>query len=152
MRLGTEPSPDDWRHFRITPTGQPLETDELTSEFEQLHAALEEATVECLLLTEPETDEVAWYIGSDSQHASLRRVLRRILPESYELTPTESDPIPTLDRDPAVAELHGVSDRRDDWQTRLRPPVESSAPAQHETARLSGAPGLPFGSLVEGMR
>jgi hypothetical protein len=71
MLPSTERQPNGWSHFRITPTGKPLEADELTSDFKQLHAALGEATVECLLITEPDTDEAAWYVGSDGQHASL---------------------------------------------------------------------------------
>jgi hypothetical protein len=35
-------------------------------------------------------------------------VLRRILPESYELTPTESGSFLTFDTDPDVAELQGI--------------------------------------------
>ena len=141
------------RYLQITPSPEPLPADRITDQFEQLHRALGDHTIEVCLATDG--DELTYTLGTDAvAFDSLRRVTSRLFPDSYALTPidTDADPLETQLNDPtAIAELHGVGDRRDDWQTRLRPPSYSDAPEQHDTARLEDAPGLPLTSIAAGL-
>lgn len=158
-----DPSSATDRHYvRIRPSEEPIPVDRLTAQFGQLHEALGDATVEWLLVTERDAEEVGYYVGMPATtHTAVDRVLRRIF-DGYGLEDVDGTPLPasittaatddTKDTPPvAAAEFQGVGERSDDWQTRLRPPTFADAPAQHETARVEAAPDLPLESLVEGM-
>jgi len=140
-------SPHDY--LRVRPSDDPLPADRITAQFEQLHRSLTGHTIELLVTTTG--DEIAYYLGTDAKGlATLRRVARRLLPDGYAIDRAEQEPLAEYAID-TVAELHGIGERRGDWQTRLRPPSISDAPEQHDTARVEAAPGLPLASVVEGL-
>ncbi|MXR40803.1 hypothetical protein GRX01_05540 [Halobaculum sp. WSA2] len=107
--------------------------------------------MEVLLTTDG--DDIDYYLGTAATgFDALRRVASRLLPDRYALATHKADPLADLPTEAAaIAELHGVGERRDDWQTRLRPPALSDAPEQHDTARVEDAPTLPLTSVVEGL-
>ena len=65
-------------------------------------------------------DAVAYYFGTtDREFRTLDRTVSRIFPDGTEI---EHEAPPDLAEDPAAAlEFRGQGDRREDWQTRLRP-------------------------------
>jgi hypothetical protein len=139
-----------YQYIRVRPSADPLPADRLTEQFEQLHRSLDGHTVEVLVTSTPAADELRYYLGTaPAAGESLRRVCGRLFPDSYALTEATS-PLPEFDP-AAAATLQGVPERPADWQTRLRPPSFSSAPEQHETARVEAAPGLPLDSVIEGL-
>lgn len=141
----------DHEYIRIRPSDDSLPAERLAAQFEQLHDAVRGHVVEVLLVADPD-DEVTYYIGTDpGALPSLRRVLHRIFSDEYALVNADDPPALPDGDDIAVAELHGLGDRRKDWQTRLRPPALSDAPEQHQTPRVQDAPGLPLESVVEGL-
>lgn len=170
QRHGSPDRGTDRSYLHVRPTDDSLAGDRVAEQFEQLHAVVD-GTVECLLVADPETDEIRYYLVGDGRTvASLERVLARVLPDTYAVERADDDPLDALPMpapdsestedtaddpvEPTVAavELHGAGQREDDWQTRLRPPSTSDAPEQHRTARVSDAPGLPLASVIEGMR
>mgnify|MGYP006277007261 FL=1 len=141
----------DRTYLQITPSPEPLPADRITDQFEQLHRAVDGHIIEVLLTTTGE--ELAVFIGTDATaFDSLRRVTSRLIPDSYALTTVHDDPLGDLPTAAdAITELHGVGDRHNDWQTRLRPPSFSDVPEQHDTARVEAAPGLPLTSIAEAL-
>jgi hypothetical protein len=136
-------------YLRVRPSDDPLPADHITGQFEQLHRALDGHPIECLLIAD--TDEIAYYFGAPPRtRDTLARILDRITPDSYPVETVETDPLPDVET-PVVAEFHGIGERHDDWQTRLRPPALSDAPEQHDTPRVEAAPTLPLESVVQGM-
>jgi hypothetical protein len=130
-------SPGQHTYLRIRPSNDSLTADRLTAQFAQLHEVLD-TPVEFLLVADPAADEIAYYVGAPPESLpTLRRVVTRIAPDQYAITEPDIDPLAALP-DPdtadhlATAELQGVGERNDDWQTRLRPPTLSDAPEQHE--------------------
>ncbi|WP_277554105.1 ATP-binding protein [Halobaculum limi] len=143
--------PTDRQYLQITPSGEPLPADRITDQFEQLHRAVGDHTIEICLVSDGE--DVHYFIGTaTAAFDSLRRVINRIIPDTYARELTNTDPLEhLLDDTAAIAELNGVGERRLDWQTRLRPPSYSDAPEQHETSRMKDAPGLPLASIAEAL-
>jgi DNA helicase HerA-like ATPase len=141
-------------YLHIRPADDSLTTDGLTGQFTQLHRAID-TPVEFRLVADPEADQIDYYIGAPPEGLdTLRRVMQRIVPDSYAITEADDPPLTDTSEDDgeiAVAELQGAGSRHDDWQTRLRPPTLSDAPEQHDTARVEDAPGLALGSVVEGL-
>jgi DNA helicase HerA-like ATPase len=138
-------------YLRLRPSDASLPIDRITGQFEQLHRALGGQPIECLLVADPDADEIAYYFGATTRtRDTLYRILDRITPDSYPIEPIEEDPLPEFEN-PVAAEFHGIGERRLDWQTRLRPPAISDAPEQHNTARVEAAPGLPLESIIQGM-
>lgn len=142
--------PADHAYLRVRPSEAALPADRITGQFEQLHRALEHP-VECLLVSDPNSEEVAYYFGTTpAARGTLFRIIDRLTPDSYRIDEIEDDPLPELDT-PRAAEFHGIGERALDWQTRLRPPALADAPEQHDTARVEAAPNLPLESVVQGM-
>ncbi|WP_255197772.1 type IV secretory system conjugative DNA transfer family protein [Halorarius litoreus] len=141
--------PAEHAYLRVRPSDDPLPVDRITGQFEQLHRALDYQPIECLLIATD--DEVSYYFGTTpGTRDTLYRILDRLTPDSYPIEYVDEDPLPDLDN-PTTAEFHGIGERNQDWQTRLRPPALSDAPEQHDTARVEAAPNLPLESIVQGM-
>ncbi|WP_254824641.1 ATP-binding protein [Haloglomus halophilum] len=140
------------QYLRIRPTNEPLAADRLTAQFTQLHEAVTDP-IEFCLVAEPDADEITYYLGAPPDTLpTVRRLAQRLTPDGYAITDPETDPLPDLQgHDYAIAELQGIGERRQDWQTRLRPPQLSDAPEQHDTARVEDAPDLALSSVAEGM-
>ena len=156
MEAAASAHPTEHAHLRIRPSNDALTADRLTAQFAQLHQAID-TPVEFLLVAEPDADQIAYYVGGPPDTLpTLRRITTRVVPDQYAVAEPDTDPLAAIpdynatDR-LATAELNGVGERREDWQTRLRPPVLSDAPEQHDTARVEDAPGLALGSIAEGM-
>ncbi|MCQ4334427.1 hypothetical protein KM295_13265 [Natronomonas sp. F2-12] len=90
----------------------------LESAFTRLHSIGFETRIEIRIVATANT--VAYYFGTtDRQFRTLDRTLSRIFPEGTEL---EHETPPELPENPSAAlEFRGRGDRREDWQTRLRP-------------------------------
>jgi DNA helicase HerA-like ATPase len=139
----------DLAYLQIRPSDEPLPADRITGQFEQLHRALDYQPVEWLLIADG--DEISYYVGATPRtRDTLYRILNRITGDHYPIEPIDGDPLPDLET-PLTAEFHGIGERAQDWQTRLRPPSLSDAPEQHDTARVEAAPNLPLESIVQGM-
>ncbi|WP_435196400.1 ATP-binding protein [Natronomonas sp. EA1] len=140
----------DFAYLRVRPSEESLPADRITGQFEQLHRALD-TPIECLLVSDAGNEEVAYYFGTTPRASgTLFRILNRLTPDSYRIDDVEDNPLPELDA-PTAAEFHGIGERAQDWQTRLRPPSLADAPEQHDTARVEAAPNLPLESVVQGM-
>ncbi|WP_276259024.1 ATP-binding protein [Haloglomus litoreum] len=140
------------QYLRIRPANEPLAADRLTAQFTQLHEAID-TPIEFCLTVDPNADEIAYYVGAPPDSLpTVRRLVQRLTPDDYAITDPDTNPLPDPDdHDCTVAELQGIGERRQDWQTRLRPPQLSDAPEQHDTARVEDAPDLALGSVAEGM-
>lgn len=139
--------------LRVRPSTKPLATDRLTGQFEQLHAAVDGAALECLLVSNRDVAEIEHYFETGLEaHRSLQRVLALIFPDPHRFETVTEDPLTPIPEEPAATPiLEGVGQRSDDWQMRLRPPSISDAPEKHKTARVEAAPGLPLEPIVEGV-
>jgi DNA helicase HerA-like ATPase len=145
--------PDDLAYLQISLSEDSVSEDRIASQFKQLHATIE-TPVEWLLVADPAAETITYYVGvPEAALPAITRICNRIFPDEYVITETNDGPFEgvSTDGDIAAAELKGQGERHDDWQTRLRPPNVSDAPAQHDTPRVEDAPGLALGSIAEGM-
>jgi hypothetical protein len=140
------------QYLRIRPSNDALSADRLTAQFTQLHEAVDHP-VEFLLVADPTADEIAYYLGTPLETLpTLRRLAKRLTPDGYAIIDLDTDPTEELNTDDcAIAECQGIGERKNDWQTRLRPPQLSDAPEQHDTARVEDAPDLALGSVAAAM-
>jgi DNA helicase HerA-like ATPase len=140
----------DHAYLEIEPTADSLPAGRIADQFTQLHGTTT-APVEFLLVARPTDDRLRYYVGAPPDVlAAIDPLLNGLFPE-YTVTKADTPPLTTPPEDCAVAELQGRGDRHDDWQTRLRPPNLSDAPAQHDTARVTTAPELALTSLADRM-
>jgi len=94
---GTPTTPDDpaepHAYLRVRPTGHTLTGNRVTEQCEQLHGAVD-TPIECLLVGDPATDEVRYYLGTPPDTRPVpKRVLARLLPDTYAVEPIEGDPL-----------------------------------------------------------
>ena len=148
-------SAPDIEHLVLYPGTEPLPGGSLVGRLAQLRAQLTEGPLEVLLVTPQDSDRVLYTFGGSSETlAAVRNGLCDRLPASYGHEPS-ADPLAELSlTEPpfGAARLHGVGQRREDWQTRLRPPALTDSPVAHEEAVADPAPTLPLSALVATLR
>ena len=113
----SRPNPVD-SYLKVSLDTAQLDPAPLESAFTRLHSIGFETCIEIRIVATG--DSIAYYFGtSDRQFRTLDRTLSHIFPDGTDL---EYEAPPALPKDPAAAlEFRGQGDRREDWQTRLRP-------------------------------
>ena len=108
-------------YVRIDLDTDSLNADAIEGTFERLQALGEPFGLEVRLLAGE--DGLEYYLGTTADHVStLEHVLRRLFPDGTDIEATAPPPVP--DEPTAALTLRGRGERRDDWQTRLRPVIE----------------------------
>ena len=105
--------------LRINPGTGPIATEHLKDTFERLHSLGSRFELEVRIVAD---DRIEYYVGTDSSHFStVEHALRGLFPDGAQFEP--ADP-PDCPAEPAAAlEVRGRGERREDWQTQLRPVI-----------------------------
>ncbi|QLD90344.1 ATP-binding protein [Natronomonas salina] len=136
-RTESSPDPSSTRRIalQIVPDTGRLDGRALEDAFERLHSLDPDLELEFRLVAREDT--VEYYVTVDStQDSTIEHTLRRVFPAetSIERDPLPDDIVPEVPT--AALECVGWGERRDDWQTRLKPVLRDDETLQFPAASV----------------